>query len=111
MIRSLAYDKSLCADPKYLELVEKNLVDAICQAYNSRKESLSGVGTGIEDKVAFNKPLRDPTPLKSSFLSVNALYVPTQTRLEYGSETPSYAQRSRVVKNGIPVALSLKGRF
>jgi neutral ceramidase len=58
LVRSLAYDKSTCADPKYMELVEKSLVEAICRADNSREESRVGVGTGIEDKVAFNRRFR-----------------------------------------------------
>ena len=57
-IKSLAYDKSSCADPKYLEMVEKNLVEVICQANDSLQESHLGVGSGIEDKVAFNRRFR-----------------------------------------------------
>jgi neutral ceramidase len=57
-IKSLAYDKSSCADPKYLELVERKLVEAICQANNSLEESRLGVGSGVEDKVAFNRRFR-----------------------------------------------------
>lgn len=57
-IKSLAYDKSSCADPKYLELVEKNLIEVICQANNSLQESQLGVGVGVEDKVAFNRRFR-----------------------------------------------------
>ena len=55
LVKSLAYDKSPFADPKYLEMVEKKLVEVICQANNSLQESHLGVGSGIEDKVAFNR--------------------------------------------------------
>lgn len=55
LVKTLAYEKSSCADPKYLEIVEKSIVDAVCNAYNSRSESLAGVGKGIEDNVAFNR--------------------------------------------------------
>ncbi len=57
-VKSLAYEKSSCADLKYIDLVEKQLVDVVCKAYNSREESLVGVGTGIENGVAFNRRLR-----------------------------------------------------
>jgi neutral ceramidase len=58
LVRSLAYDKSTCVDPKYLKLVEKQLVDVVCQADKSRIEARVGVGKGIEDKVAFNRRFR-----------------------------------------------------
>jgi neutral ceramidase len=58
LVKSLAYEKSSCADPKYLELVERKLVDVVCQADKLRGESLLGVGIGIEDKVAFNRRFR-----------------------------------------------------
>ena len=32
LVRSLAYDKSTCVDPKYLEHVKKQLVEVVCQA-------------------------------------------------------------------------------
>jgi hypothetical protein len=57
-VRTLAYEKSSCADPKYLETVENGIADAVCRAYNSRSESLVGVGKGIEDNVAFNRRFR-----------------------------------------------------
>lgn len=53
--KSLAYEKSSCADPKYLKLVEEKTVEAICQANNSLEESRMGVGTGREEEVAFNR--------------------------------------------------------
>lgn len=55
LVRTLAYEKSSCADPEYLKLVEKKLTEAICQANDSVKKSFMGVGTGIENKVAFNR--------------------------------------------------------
>ncbi|MDD4109130.1 MAG: hypothetical protein PHH93_10465, partial [Prolixibacteraceae bacterium] len=54
LVKSLAYEKSSCADPKYLAYVEKQLVDVICQAYSMKEESDVGVGSGVEDKVGFN---------------------------------------------------------
>ena len=58
LVRSLAYEKSSCADAKYLERVHKELVEAVCQADRSRAEARAGVGKGIEDKVAFNRRFR-----------------------------------------------------
>jgi neutral ceramidase len=57
-VRTLAYEKSSCADPEYMELVGKRLVEVVCRADNSREETSLGVGTGIEDKVAFNRRFR-----------------------------------------------------
>ena len=44
--------------------------------------------------------------------SVNNVFnEPTQTYLDYGSQTPEYARQSRVFENGIPVAVTLRGTF
>jgi hypothetical protein len=58
LVKSLAYEKSSCADPKYLRRVEKQLIEAICAADESRAKARCGVGKGIEDKVAFNRRFR-----------------------------------------------------
>lgn len=55
LAKSLAYEKSSCADPKYLELVKEKMTEAICRANNSLEESRIGVGTGREEEVAFNR--------------------------------------------------------
>jgi|LSQX01.1.fsa_nt_gb hypothetical protein len=55
LVRSLAYEHSITTDLKYIAHVEKSLVEAICKAYDTRRESSVGVGKGIEDKVAFNR--------------------------------------------------------
>jgi neutral ceramidase len=57
-VQKLAYEKSSCADSKYLALVEKQLVEAVCAADAARQPALVGVGKGIEDKVAFNRRFR-----------------------------------------------------
>lgn len=54
-VKSLAYEKSSCADPKYLNRVEDKLVEAICNANNSLEETTLGVGVGKEEEVAFNR--------------------------------------------------------
>ena len=58
LVKSLAYEKSSCADPRYLERVQKELVEAVCQADKARAEARCGIGKGIEDKVAFNRRFR-----------------------------------------------------
>ena len=47
-----------CADARYLERVQKELVEAVCQADKCRAEVHCGIGKGIEDKVAFNRRFR-----------------------------------------------------
>jgi hypothetical protein len=58
LVKSLAYEKSTGADPKYWLRVEKQLIEAICAADQARAEVRCGVGKGIEDKVAFNRRFR-----------------------------------------------------
>lgn len=58
LVKSLAYEKSSCADARYLERVQKELVEAVCAADKSRAEARCGAGKGIEDKVAFNRRFR-----------------------------------------------------
>jgi neutral ceramidase len=55
LVKSLAYEKSSCADPRYLDRVERELVEAVCHADESRVEVQCGIGKGREDKVAFNR--------------------------------------------------------
>ena len=55
LVKTLAYEKSSCADAGYLQRVEKELVEAVCQADTARTDARCGIGKGIEDKVAFNR--------------------------------------------------------
>jgi len=57
-VRSIAYEKSSCADAGYLEKVVQAIAEAVCEADHSRVEARCGVGSGIEDKVAFNRRFR-----------------------------------------------------
>ncbi len=57
-VRTLAYEKSSCADAKYLDRVRQQIVAAVCQANQSRAASRCGVGKGIEAQVAFNRRQR-----------------------------------------------------
>lgn len=58
LVQKLAYEKSSAADPKYLALVEKQLIDAVCAADAARQPALVGMGKGLEDKAAFNRRFR-----------------------------------------------------
>ncbi len=57
-VKELAYEKSSCANPEYLQRVEDQIVDAVCAANEARVNAKAGVGKGIEDKVAFNRRFR-----------------------------------------------------
>ncbi len=55
LVKKLAYEKSICVDAKYLEKVEKAIVDAVCAADESRAPAVAGAGRGREASVAFNR--------------------------------------------------------
>ncbi len=55
LVQRLAYQQSTCADPKYLEKVEKAIVDAVCAAHDGRVDARAGIGRGLERTVAFNR--------------------------------------------------------
>ena len=58
LVRHLAYGISSAADAEYTERVYRQLVDAVCRAYESREEVMCGVGVGTEGQVAFNRRWR-----------------------------------------------------
>ena len=58
LIRGLAYEKSTCADAKYLEKVEQAIVDAVVAADAARTDVQAGIGRGSEASVAFNRRFR-----------------------------------------------------
>jgi neutral ceramidase len=55
LVKTLAYEKSICADAAYLAKVEKAIVEAVCAANDGRMPALAGVGRGREATVAFNR--------------------------------------------------------
>jgi hypothetical protein len=55
LVQQLAYEKTIVADPKYLEKVEKAIVDAVCSAHDGRTAVKAGIGRGLERTVAFNR--------------------------------------------------------
>lgn len=54
-VRKLAYEKSSCADAKYLTHVENQIVEAVCRADANRGAARCGVGVGVENQVAYNR--------------------------------------------------------
>lgn len=58
LVKELAYKKSSCADPVYLEQVRSAIVDAVVAADATRSEVTVGFGSGREDQVAFNRRIR-----------------------------------------------------
>ncbi|NUQ64966.1 MAG: hypothetical protein HUU20_21085 [Pirellulales bacterium] len=58
LVKELAYEKSSCADAKYLQRVVEQIAAAVCQANDKRVEAVCGVGSGHEDQVAFNRRFR-----------------------------------------------------
>ncbi|MEA1950345.1 MAG: hypothetical protein U9N87_03100 [Planctomycetota bacterium] len=57
-VRDLAYKRSSNADLKYMKTTRDAIVKAVCKANAARVESACGVGSGLEDKAAFNRRFR-----------------------------------------------------
>lgn len=55
LVQNLAYEKTTCADPRYLAKAEKAIVDAVCTAHDGRQPVQAGIGRGLERTVAFNR--------------------------------------------------------
>jgi len=55
LVQKLAYEHTTAADPKYLEKVERAIVEAVCAANASRAAARAGIGKGSERSVAFNR--------------------------------------------------------
>jgi hypothetical protein len=58
LVKKLAYEKSSCADPRFLNKVHAAIVTAVCQADSGKADLLCGVGSGREEKAAFNRRVR-----------------------------------------------------
>jgi len=55
LAQHLAYEISSCADPEYMKLVEEELIVSVVEANDNRVNAKCGIGSGHEDKVAFNR--------------------------------------------------------
>lgn len=58
LVKRLAYEKSSCADARYVAKVRDKIVEAVCAADHARVPVACGAGLGKEDRVAFNRRLR-----------------------------------------------------
>ena len=58
MVQELAYKKSTCANPEYVEHVRRQIVAAVTEAHRKRVEARCNVGSGREDKAAYNRRFR-----------------------------------------------------
>ncbi len=58
LAKDLAYNKSSCADPKYLAIVRDAVIEAVVAADAARADVTASFGTGKEETVAFNRRLR-----------------------------------------------------
>ncbi len=58
LVQTLGYEKSTCVDPKYYDHCLAQIIGAVCEADESRAEARCGVGSGHEDKAAFNRRFR-----------------------------------------------------
>ena len=58
LVKYLAFEKSISPDPHYVEHTRRQIVAAVKEACETRVEARCGVGSGYEDKVAFNRRFR-----------------------------------------------------
>ena len=66
-VQQLAYEKSSCADSRYLEYVRGQIALAVSEANEHRIESRCGVAVGREAKAAFNRRFRMRNGLTYTF--------------------------------------------
>ena len=58
LVKDLAINHSTVADPLYCKLVIRQVVSAICEAEQNKRDALLSVGSGYEDKVCYNRRFR-----------------------------------------------------
>lgn len=58
LVRQLAYEKSSMAHAGYMKRLQAQLVEAVCAADGSRAEARCSFGSGVEEKVAYNRRFR-----------------------------------------------------
>jgi len=66
LVKDLAYNKSSCADPRYLVTVRDAIVEAVAAADAARVSATAGFGVGMEETVAFNRRIRMKNGLSHS---------------------------------------------
>ena len=58
LVKDLAYERSSCADPAYLDIARKAMIEAVAEADGKRVEANACVGSGREGTVTFNRRQR-----------------------------------------------------
>jgi hypothetical protein len=58
LVKRLAYERSSCADARYVDKVRDKIVEAVCAADQAKVDARCGAGAGKEDRVAYNRRLR-----------------------------------------------------
>ena len=58
LVKQLVYDYSTAGNETYSQWVTGQLITAICEAYHRRQDALIAIGSGHEDKIAFNRRFR-----------------------------------------------------
>ncbi|MDZ4290101.1 MAG: hypothetical protein U0984_19195, partial [Prosthecobacter sp.] len=58
LVKELVNEKSIVSNPGYLQLLKKQIVEAVAQADATRIDAKLAVGSGHEDKVSYNRRLR-----------------------------------------------------
>ncbi len=66
LVKELAEKKTVVSNPRYTELLKKQIIDAVVTAYESRAVGTIGFGSGREDTVAFNRRIRMKSGLAAS---------------------------------------------
>ncbi len=66
LVKRLAYELSSCADSKYIKRVEQELVAAVTEANEVLVDVKCAVGSGCEDKAAYNRRFRMKDGLTST---------------------------------------------
>jgi hypothetical protein len=58
LVKDLAINKSIVSDPGFIQNLKKQIVEAVVLADAAKVDAKLAVGSGIEDKVSFNRRLR-----------------------------------------------------
>jgi neutral ceramidase len=58
LVKDLVNNKSIVSNPGYMQLLKKQIVEAVVTANEARIDAQLAVGNGHEDKVSFNRRLR-----------------------------------------------------
>jgi hypothetical protein len=58
LVRSLVYDRTVCASPEYLAKVQRGIVDAVVAAASQLVPAHCSAGFGHDERVAFNRRFR-----------------------------------------------------